>query len=135
MRACLCWAESLRFSSFISVLLAVVFVVISSAMGIYALFKGTTKNPRWLPDFTGDVSFFDLFTAVPVIVTAFTFHFNGKIDTSNVKINLCFHENNVILINKVTFVIYKKLETNSFHGLSMGWAWFRLQRLGRHQLN
>ncbi|KAJ8647705.1 hypothetical protein MRB53_000728 [Persea americana] len=68
--------ESLRFSSFISVLLAVVFVVVSSAMAIYALFKGTTRNPRWLPDFTGDVSFFDLFTAVPVVVTAFTFHFN-----------------------------------------------------------
>ncbi|RWR78988.1 Amino acid transporter [Cinnamomum micranthum f. kanehirae] len=68
--------ESLRFSSFISVLLAVVFVVISSATAIYALFKGTTKNPRLLPDLTGDVSFFDLFTAVPVIVTAFTFHFN-----------------------------------------------------------
>ncbi|XP_068668375.1 amino acid transporter AVT6C [Aristolochia californica] len=68
--------DSLRFSSAISVLLAVVFVVISSGMAIHALFQGTVKSPRLLPDTSGDTSFLDLFTAVPVIVTAFTFHFN-----------------------------------------------------------
>lgn len=66
--------ESLRFTSAISVLLAVVFVAISSVMAISALIEGTAKNPRLLPD--SKTSFFDLFTAVPVIVTAFTFHFN-----------------------------------------------------------
>ncbi|KAG9443734.1 hypothetical protein H6P81_015074 [Aristolochia fimbriata] len=68
--------DSLRFSSAVSVLLAVVFVVISSAIAICALFQGTATTPRLLPDTSGDTSFLDLFTAVPVLVTAFTFHFN-----------------------------------------------------------
>ncbi|KAF5736523.1 putative sodium-coupled neutral amino acid transporter 7 [Tripterygium wilfordii] len=68
--------ESLRFSSAISVFLAVVFVGICSVMAISALFEGETKTPRLLPQLNGSASFFDLFTAVPVIVTAFTFHFN-----------------------------------------------------------
>ncbi|CAO2816984.1 unnamed protein product [Amaranthus hypochondriacus] len=68
--------ESLRYSSAVAVLLAVVFVVISFVMAIYALFQGRTQNPRLFPDLDGHSSFFNLFTAVPVIVTAFTFHFN-----------------------------------------------------------
>ena len=72
------FTESLRFTSAISVLLAVVFVAISSVMAISALFEGKTQSPRLLPQLDDQTSFFDLFTAVPVIVTAFTFHFNGK---------------------------------------------------------
>ncbi|GMN41197.1 hypothetical protein TIFTF001_010432 [Ficus carica] len=68
--------ESLKFSSFISVLLAVIFVGICSVMAIIALVQGKTKNPRLMPQLDEQTSFFDLFTAVPVIVTAFTFHFN-----------------------------------------------------------
>ncbi|KAL5732936.1 hypothetical protein ACOSP7_032281 [Xanthoceras sorbifolium] len=68
--------ESLRFTSAIAVLLAVVFVGICSAMAISALLEGKTKTPKLLPDLDSHASFFDLFTAVPVIVTAFTFHFN-----------------------------------------------------------
>ncbi|KAF4369189.1 hypothetical protein F8388_023053, partial [Cannabis sativa] len=68
--------ESLKFSSFISVLLAVIFVGICSVMAIIALVQGKTKNPRLVPQLDELTSFFDLFTAVPVIVTAFTFHFN-----------------------------------------------------------
>ncbi|XP_050387467.1 amino acid transporter AVT6C [Argentina anserina] len=68
--------ETLRFSSAISVLLAVVFVGISSAMAILAIFEGKTKTPRLVPSLDQRTTFFDLFTAVPVIVTAFTFHFN-----------------------------------------------------------
>ncbi|KAB1214106.1 putative sodium-coupled neutral amino acid transporter 7 [Morella rubra] len=68
--------ESLKFSSAVSVLLAVVFVGISSVLAIFALLEGNTYSPRLLPHFDNQVSFFDLFTAVPVIVTAFTFHFN-----------------------------------------------------------
>ncbi|KAM0950518.1 putative amino acid transporter, transmembrane domain-containing protein [Dioscorea sansibarensis] len=67
--------DSFRFSSAISVLLAVVFMCISSALAIYALFQGTAQSPRLLPDFSNQ-SFLELFTAVPVIVVAFTFHFN-----------------------------------------------------------
>ncbi|XP_043705533.1 amino acid transporter AVT6C-like [Telopea speciosissima] len=68
--------ESLRFTSAISVLLAIVFVGISSVMAILALCEGKTQSPRLLPDLAHQASFFDLFTAAPVIVTAFTFHFN-----------------------------------------------------------
>ncbi|KAI0512032.1 hypothetical protein KFK09_012667 [Dendrobium nobile] len=67
--------DSLRFTSAISVLLAVVFVLISSGMAIYALFQGTIKRPRLLPDLHNQ-SFLELFTAIPVIVVAFTFQFN-----------------------------------------------------------
>ncbi|KAL0919539.1 hypothetical protein M5K25_011638 [Dendrobium thyrsiflorum] len=67
--------DSLRFTSAISVLLAVVFVLISSGMAIYALFQGTIKKPRLLPDLHNQ-SFLELFTAIPVIVVAFTFQFN-----------------------------------------------------------
>ncbi|KAJ0246856.1 Amino acid transporter AVT6C [Hirschfeldia incana] len=68
--------ERLAFSSAISFLLAVLFVVISSVLAIAALMKGQTKNPRLFPDLTNEGSFWNLFTASPVIVTAFTFHFN-----------------------------------------------------------
>ncbi|CAN6898281.1 unnamed protein product [Brassica oleracea] len=68
--------ERLAFSSAISFLLAVLFVVISSVLAISALMEGQTKNPRLFPDLTNGGSFWNLFTASPVIVTAFTFHFN-----------------------------------------------------------
>ncbi|KAI3844541.1 hypothetical protein MKW92_035086 [Papaver armeniacum] len=68
--------ESLRFSSAVSILLAVVFVVISTVMAISALWAGKTKRPKLVPDLVNSYSYFELFTAVPVIVTAFTFHFN-----------------------------------------------------------
>lgn len=71
-------ADALRFTSAISVLLAVVFMCISTGMALYALFQGRTATPRLLPDFARLSSFLELFTAVPVIVVAFTFHFNGK---------------------------------------------------------
>lgn len=71
-------AESLSCSSAVAVLLAVIFVGITSGLAITALVEGKTKNPRLLPELDNGVSFLNLFTAVPVIVTAFTFHFNGK---------------------------------------------------------
>ncbi|XP_020596780.1 probable sodium-coupled neutral amino acid transporter 6 [Phalaenopsis equestris] len=67
--------DSLRFTSAVSILLAVIFVLISSGMAIYALFQGNIRNPRLLPDLHNQ-SFLQLFTAIPVIVVAFTFHFN-----------------------------------------------------------
>lgn len=72
------FAESLWVSSAVSVVLAIVFVGICSAMAISALIQGETKTPRLLPELDDGVSFFNLFTAIPVVVTAFTFHFNGK---------------------------------------------------------
>lgn len=72
------FAESLWLSSAVSVFLAVVFVGICSVMAITAIVKGETVSPKLVPQLDNGTSFFDLFTAVPVIVTAFTFHFNGK---------------------------------------------------------
>ncbi|KAI3891765.1 hypothetical protein MKX03_020903 [Papaver bracteatum] len=68
--------ESLRFTSAISIALAVVFVVISTVMAISALWQGKTNSPKLVPELVNKASFFELFTAVPVIVGAFTFHFN-----------------------------------------------------------
>ncbi|KAK8485240.1 hypothetical protein V6N11_070843 [Hibiscus sabdariffa] len=68
--------NSLRHSSAISILLAVVFIAISSAMAIYAFCKGKTQTIRLLPDFANHVSVFDLFTTVPVLVTGFSFNVN-----------------------------------------------------------
>ncbi|KAJ8542054.1 hypothetical protein K7X08_016920 [Anisodus acutangulus] len=68
--------ESLWLSSALAVLLAIVFVVICSVMAITEILKGKTVSPRMLPQMDNGTSFFNLFTAVPVIVTAFTFHFN-----------------------------------------------------------
>ncbi|XP_024315625.1 amino acid transporter AVT6C isoform X3 [Brachypodium distachyon] len=68
--------DSLRFTSAVSILLAAVFMLISMGIALYALFSGTAKVPRMLPDFSRLSSPFELFTAVPVIVVAFTFHFN-----------------------------------------------------------
>ncbi|CAH8376479.1 unnamed protein product [Eruca vesicaria subsp. sativa] len=69
--------DRLALSSAISFLLALLFVVISSVLAIVALVQGKTKSPRLFPDLNnGGQSFFNLFTASPVIVTAFTFHFN-----------------------------------------------------------
>ncbi|KAJ4824767.1 hypothetical protein Tsubulata_024399 [Turnera subulata] len=64
-----------EFHNFNSIL-AVVFVGISLVMAIYALIEGKTKDVRLLPSLDNQTSFFDLFTAVPVIVAAYTFHFN-----------------------------------------------------------
>ncbi|XP_061375034.1 amino acid transporter AVT6C-like [Gastrolobium bilobum] len=68
--------ESLKYSSAVSTLLAVVFVGVCCWLAIVALVQGKTQTPRLFPQLDHQTSFFDLFTAVPVVVTAFTFHFN-----------------------------------------------------------
>ncbi|GAV62463.1 Aa_trans domain-containing protein [Cephalotus follicularis] len=68
--------DSLRYSSAISILLAVIFVVISSVMAIYALLKGKTQKMRLLPDFANQVNVFDLFTTIPILVAGFGFQVN-----------------------------------------------------------
>ncbi|KAK4351269.1 hypothetical protein RND71_030582 [Anisodus tanguticus] len=47
-------------------------------MAIIAIAKGKIVSPRMVPELNSTSSFFNLFTAIPVIVTAFAFHFNGK---------------------------------------------------------
>jgi hypothetical protein len=57
---------------------------------VYTIFSGTAKMPRMLPDFSRLSSPFELFTAVPVIVLAFTFHFNGIITPNDHAIPFMF---------------------------------------------
>lgn len=70
-------ADSLSFTSALSVALAVVFLVITVGITVVKLFNGSIAMPRLLPDVTDVSSFFKLFTVVPVLVTAYICHYNG----------------------------------------------------------
>ncbi|KAH0929196.1 hypothetical protein HID58_014923 [Brassica napus] len=64
--------DYLRFTSAISLALAVVFLVITA--GIF--FSGGLMMPRLLPNVTDLSSFWRLFTVVPVLVNAYICHYN-----------------------------------------------------------
>ncbi|GMP69548.1 hypothetical protein CsSME_00028768 [Camellia sinensis var. sinensis] len=68
--------ESLKHASAVSILLAVLFVAICSAMALHAMWEGKTQRPRLVPDFANGVSVFDLFTTIPVFATGFGCHVN-----------------------------------------------------------
>ena len=70
-------ADSLRFTSALSVGLAVVFLVITVGITVFKLITGTIVMPRLFPDVFDLASFFELFTVVPVLVTAYICHYNG----------------------------------------------------------
>lgn len=70
-------ADSLSYTSALSVALAVVFLVITVGITVFKLINGTILMPRLLPDVTSVTSFFNLFTVVPVLVTAYICHYNG----------------------------------------------------------
>ncbi|GMP28554.1 hypothetical protein CsSME_00004051 [Camellia sinensis var. sinensis] len=74
--ACLKRIDSLSFTSTLSVVLALVFLVITVGITIFKLTNGSISMPRLLPDVTGLTSFINLFTVVPVFVTAFICHYN-----------------------------------------------------------
>lgn len=69
--------DSLRYTSALSVALAVVFVVITAGVAIVRLIQGTVEIPKLFPDIDGISSVWKLFTAVPVLVTAYICHYNG----------------------------------------------------------
>ncbi|XP_077237661.1 amino acid transporter AVT6A-like [Tasmannia lanceolata] len=74
--ACFKRVDSLRFTSALSVALAVVFVVITAGITIVKLINRSIAMPRWLPDITDLASVWNLFTVVPVLVTAYICHYN-----------------------------------------------------------
>ncbi|XP_030468906.1 amino acid transporter AVT6A-like [Syzygium oleosum] len=74
--ACFKRIDSLRFTSALSVALAVVFLVITAGISIIKLISGGVAMPRMLPDITDLASFWNLFTVVPVLVTAYICHYN-----------------------------------------------------------
>ncbi|TMX04659.1 hypothetical protein EJD97_006185 [Solanum chilense] len=68
--------DSLRYTSALSVALAVVFVVITAGIVIVKVINGSIGMPRLLPKLIDQASFWKLFTTVPVLVTAFICHHN-----------------------------------------------------------
>ncbi|WJX70726.1 Amino acid transporter avt6a [Trifolium repens] len=68
--------DSLRFTSALSVGLAIVFLIIAVGISIIKIISGGIGMPRLFPVITDAASVFDLFTVVPVLVTAFICHYN-----------------------------------------------------------
>nr|AYA60120.1 sodium-coupled neutral amino acid transporter 3 [Camellia sinensis] len=74
--ACLKRIDSLKFTSALSVALAVVFLVIMVGITVVKLINGSILMPRLLPDVTDFTSVLNLFPVVPVLVTAYICHYN-----------------------------------------------------------
>ncbi|KAF8389876.1 hypothetical protein HHK36_024394 [Tetracentron sinense] len=74
--ACFKRIDSLRFTSALSVALAVVFLVITAGITIVKLVNGSIAMPRLLPNVTDMTSIWKLFTVVPIFVTAYICHYN-----------------------------------------------------------
>uniref|UniRef100_A0ACD5YYE3 Uncharacterized protein n=1 Tax=Avena sativa TaxID=4498 RepID=A0ACD5YYE3_AVESA len=68
--------DSLKYTSAVSVALAVVFVVITAGIAIIKLTRGQIPMPKLFPDVHDWESIFRLFTAAPVLVTAYICHYN-----------------------------------------------------------
>jgi sodium-coupled neutral amino acid transporter 2 len=71
--------DSLSYTSALSVALAVIFVVITAGIAIIKLIDGTVAMPKLFPELDGLSSIWKLFTAVPVLVTAYICHYNGML--------------------------------------------------------
>ncbi|TVU11655.1 hypothetical protein EJB05_45252 [Eragrostis curvula] len=74
--ACLKHIDSLSYTSAISVALAVVFVIITAGITIVKLIAGQIPMPKLFPAVPDLASVWELFTAVPVLVTAYVCHYN-----------------------------------------------------------
>ncbi|KAG9159798.1 hypothetical protein Leryth_007809 [Lithospermum erythrorhizon] len=68
--------DSLRHTSALSMGLALVFLIVTVGITLYKLITGTISMPRMLPVVPNLASVFNLFTVVPVLVTAYICHYN-----------------------------------------------------------
>lgn len=68
--------DSLRYTSALSVGLAIVFVAITAGVAIVKLIEGSIRMPRLMPEISDQASFWKLFTVIPVLVTAYICHHN-----------------------------------------------------------
>jgi sodium-coupled neutral amino acid transporter 2 len=84
MRCIWQFPDSLRWTSALSVALAVVFVVIVVGVTLWKLVTGGISMPRLTPDVYDQKSFWHLFTVIPVMVTAYICHHNGNFYASRV---------------------------------------------------
>ncbi|KAB1206593.1 Sodium-coupled neutral amino acid transporter 3 [Morella rubra] len=67
---------SLSYTSALAVALAVFFLAITAGITIIKMFNGSIGMPRLLPRVSDIASVWNLFTVVPILVTAFICHFN-----------------------------------------------------------
>ncbi|KAJ6814272.1 sodium-coupled neutral amino acid transporter 2-like [Iris pallida] len=74
--ACFKRVDSLRYTSALSVALAVVFVIVTAGIAIVKLLSGSISMPRLFPVIPDLASVWKLFTVVPVLVTAYICHYN-----------------------------------------------------------
>ncbi|KAK7273252.1 hypothetical protein RIF29_14301 [Crotalaria pallida] len=68
--------DSLRFTSALSVALAVVFLVIAVGISVVKIISGGIGMPKLIPVVSDMASVVNLFTVVPVFVTAYICHYN-----------------------------------------------------------
>ncbi|CAM8939348.1 unnamed protein product [Rhodiola kirilowii] len=68
--------DSLKYTSALSVGLALVFVVITAGIAIMKMTNGSIGMPKLMPEIVDQASFWKLFTTVPVLVTAYICHHN-----------------------------------------------------------
>ncbi|KAK3231178.1 hypothetical protein Dsin_003059 [Dipteronia sinensis] len=68
--------DSLRYTSALSVGLAVVFVVITAGIAIVKWIDGSIVMPHLFPKIVDQASFWKLFTTIPILVTAYICHHN-----------------------------------------------------------
>jgi sodium-coupled neutral amino acid transporter 2 len=70
--------DSLRYTSALSVGLAIVFVAITAGVATVKMVEGSIRMPRLMPELVNQASFWKLFTTIPVLVTAYICHHNSK---------------------------------------------------------
>jgi sodium-coupled neutral amino acid transporter 2 len=77
----------------VSVALAVVFVVITAGIAVIKLTRGQIPMPKLFPDVHDWESIFRIFTAAPVLVTAYICHYNGtyELNLINSIYHFCVH--------------------------------------------
>lgn len=68
--------DSLSYTSALSVALAVLFIVITIGIAVIKLINGSILMPQLFPNVTDMASFWNLFTVVPIFVTAYICHYN-----------------------------------------------------------
>ncbi|GMY07029.1 amino acid transporter AVT6A-like [Fagus crenata] len=68
--------DSLRYTSALSVGLAIVFVAITAGVAVVKLIDGSIGMPRLMPELVDQASFWKLFTTIPILVTAYICHHN-----------------------------------------------------------
>ncbi|KAJ4798956.1 Amino acid transporter-like protein [Rhynchospora pubera] len=68
--------DSLSLTSAASVILAVIFVVVSCIIAFVKLLMGKIKAPRMGPDFGSTAALLDLLVVIPIMTNAYVCHFN-----------------------------------------------------------